>query len=113
MTYREHFKRELNLSSFLARHLAKELETPYLNLLKKIKTTAPQSELSRKRRLANLKNVFKIKFETKVKEKNILLVDDILTTGSTAKEAASLLKMKGAANVYVAALARAGHYENS
>jgi competence protein ComFC len=72
--------------------------------LKKIKDVTPQFELSRKERLQNIRGAFR---SSPIAGKNILLVDDIYTTGATAREAVSALKTAGAKNVYVLTLARA------
>jgi ComF family protein len=113
MTYTEKFKRETNLSELLAKKLAKEMTLPYCRFLKKVRNTPPQSRLSRKERLTNLTDAFQPQKKNKIQGKNILLVDDIFTTGTTLKEAAFCLKSAGAKRVLVASLARAGHYENS
>lgn len=65
----------------------------------------PQSTLKSSERLRNIKNVFKIK--TQLPEKcNILLIDDVLTTGSTFNELAEALKKSGAGKVFCWSLAR-------
>lgn len=103
------FKREINPSHILAKALAKKLHLDYsANLLKKIKNTAPQSRLSRSERIKNVKGSFSLKrnAESYIKSKNILLVDDLFTTGSTVNECARLLKHSNASHVEVITLAR-------
>lgn len=71
--------------------------------LKKIKDTTPQFELSRKERLLNVKGIFR---SAPLAGSNVLLIDDIYTTGATVSEASRSLKASGAKNVYVLTLAR-------
>ena len=70
------------------------------NLLIRIKETKPQYQLNLKERKENLKNAFNVKKDFCIKGKNILLVDDVYTTGSTIDAMASCLKKKGASAVY-------------
>lgn len=74
------------------------------------KHTKSQVKLKRKKRLQNIKNAFEIKINQdnnlNLKNYNILLVDDILTTGSTMNECARVLKNNGAENVWGMVLAR-------
>jgi len=72
--------------------------------LKKTRDVRPQSELCRRERLDNVKGAFS---SADFSESNILLVDDIYTTGATVMDAARALKMAGVANVIVLTLARA------
>ena len=72
--------------------------------LVKAKDVAPQFELSRKERLTNVKGAFS---SAPLTGMNVLLIDDIYTTGATVREASKALKASGAKNVYVLTLARA------
>ena len=80
--------------------------TYYPKILIKIKNNKPQSTLNKEHRLENVKNVYKIQNLEKIKEKNILLFDDIYTTGATANECARLLKQAGAQEVGILTLAK-------
>lgn len=103
------FKREINPSHILAKTIAKKLCLDYsASLLKKIKNTAPQSRLSRSERIENLKGSFSLKRNagSYIKNRDILLVDDLFTTGSTVNECARLLKEASAGHVEVITLAR-------
>jgi ComF family protein len=104
------FKREINPSEILAKNIAKKLGLCYSgNILKKTKNTLPQSNLSRIERIKNLKESFSLQKnkEPAIKGKNILLVDDLFTTGSTVNECAKVLKKAGAGYIEVITLARA------
>lgn len=76
-------------------------------LLQRKKNTDSQTGFDREQRKQNLKKAFKVKSPEKIKNKRILLVDDVYTTGATAKEAALVLFAAGAAAVDVLVLARA------
>ena len=80
------------------------------DLLLKIKKTEKQARLPMTKRKTNLRGAFGIGGGATLGGATVLLVDDILTTGSTAHECAKVLKQAGAAKVYVAVFARvAGH----
>jgi competence protein ComFC len=71
-----------------------------LNVLYKIKDTKSQARVKdKKSRLENLKDSFAVKDKTLVEGKNIILLDDVLTTGSTLTEATNTLKIAGAKNI--------------
>jgi predicted amidophosphoribosyltransferase len=70
------------------------------NNLKKIKNTTPQFKIkSKEDRKKNIEDSLKIKNPKKIKGKNILLFDDILTTGATLNEAKKVLKKAGAKKI--------------
>ena len=69
------------------------------NVLIKIKDNTRQSSLNLEGRTTNVKNVFKIIDENTVKGKNIILIDDIYTTGATLEECTKELKRAGAKTV--------------
>ncbi|MGN0961288.1 MAG: ComF family protein [Christensenellales bacterium] len=100
--------RGFNQSEVLCNEL-KEKGNIVLNILVRPDDTPHQTGLGRKNRLANLKDAFKVTDKTKVKNKTILLVDDIYTTGSTLNECAKTLKNAGASKVIGLVLARASY----
>lgn len=69
--------------------------------------TSSQAGLASRQRRLNVRGAFAVSDVAAVDAKNILLIDDILTTGATAREAAQALVKAGAASVWVATLARA------
>jgi ComF family protein len=73
--------------------------------LMKIKENKPQMELNKKERTENIKNCFRAEKE-KVGGRNIILLDDVYTTGSTMEECAKVLKQSGAKKVYGLTIAR-------
>ncbi len=75
-------------------------------LLKRAKPTLPQTGLGRTRRMKNLRGAFVVKDPKRVKNRRVLLVDDVYTTGATADACAGVLLKNGAAWVDVLTLAR-------
>ena len=77
-----------------------------INILNKL--NAPTKE----ERLKNLKGVFKVKDKKLIKEKTIVIVDDVTTTGATAQAVAERLKSVGAKSVYLLTIASVPPREN-
>ena len=72
----------------------------YQNLFIKIKETVDQTRLNREERTKNLKDAFFIQDNADVKNKNLIIIDDVITTGATLNALAKILKKKGANVVY-------------
>lgn len=99
-------EREFNQAEVLSKHIAKEFNKELSNdTLRRIRHTKTQVQLETEERLANVKGSFALAPNKEVKGKNILLVDDVLTTGATCSEAAGVLKNAGAGIVFVLTLA--------
>ncbi len=97
--------------STLAETLASKAGIPArFDLLSKIKHTEKQALLSVTKRKANLRGAFGIGGRATLGGATVLLVDDILTTGTTAHECAKILKQAGASRVFVAVFARAAAF---
>jgi competence protein ComFC len=100
--------RGFNQSEEIGKKLAKILKIPiFCNVLLKTKKTSPQIELSEKERKENVKGCFSVKNRNLIKNKKILLLDDVYTTGATMEEAAKTLKEAGAKEIVGMVLARA------
>ncbi|MDB5204691.1 MAG: competence protein competence protein ComFC [Candidatus Taylorbacteria bacterium] len=106
---KEHIlKRGYNPSDIIASKISELGNIPYFkNLLYKSKNTPAQKTLSRYERLKNVRNTMamKPKDQNKIKERCIIVVDDIMTTGGTLKEAKRVLLKAGARKVIGLALA--------
>jgi ComF family protein len=76
-------------------------------LLIRSRETTSQTGLTRAQRHANLRGAFAVRHQEKLRGRRILLVDDVMTTGSTASECARVLLRAGAKEVFVATVARA------
>lgn len=101
-------KRGYNQSEILAKELSKKLGFQVLNCLERVKETKSQFSLNKEERRQNMAGAFGLRDEFKltIKDKNMVLVDDVLTTGITMSEAAKILKKNGAKSVWALSFAR-------
>jgi ComF family protein len=100
-------KRGYNQADLLAQELSLKSSIPVLrNILFRNKVTRPQFKLSKAERFKNVKNSFFVKNMEIIAGKNILLIDDIVTSSSTVSACSSVLKLHGAGRVFVLTLAR-------
>lgn len=104
-------KRGYNHSELLAKGIAKQGGNTFKDLLRKSRLTKHQAKLGRSERLRNVRNSFSFrkKYLTTIKGKDIILVDDVISTGSTANECAGLLRKNGAKRVFGLFLATSEH----
>lgn len=94
-------ERGFNQSSLIADILSRNLNIEVNNfLLIRTKNTRPQKDLSDLERILNVRDVFSINKKYTFIHKNILIIDDIYTTGNTINNCAKILKDNGAGNVY-------------
>ena len=107
---RRKFTRGFDQVELLAKQVALQLGISAVPTLKKIRHTPPQSGLGNAaHRRANVLGAFRMRDTDAVKDKRILLLDDIITTGATASECARILMTAGAEKVELAVLAVANH----
>jgi competence protein ComFC len=100
-------KRGYNQAEILAKELSKKLNIPVQNLLVRTRETKTQVGLTNLQRKLNVKDAFKfIDQKSSIINQNVLLVDDVATTGSTLLEASKVLKRAGAGKVFGLTLAR-------
>lgn len=98
--------RMYNQAQILAKEIAAMLNKPLEhNVLIKSKWTKSQASLSKVEREKNLRNSIKFNSKYNIKDKKILLVDDVMTTGTTINKCTKLLKQAGASSVYVVTIA--------
>jgi len=101
-------ERGFNQSVILARPIAKRHAIPMVfDVLERSLETEPQVKLGRDQRGSNVKGAFAVTDPERVRGENVLLVDDVYTTGSTVMECARVLRKAGAPDVGVLTLARA------
>lgn len=104
------FKRGYDQVELLAKAVSGEISMPLYATLKKVRNARPQSTLATEaERKANIMGAYKVTDASIVKDKNILLLDDVLTTGATATECAKTLLFSGAKSIYFASVAAAAH----
>lgn len=95
-------ERGYNQSELIAKEIAKNVEgLKYEKVLKKVKNNERQSLLSKAERMKNVKGVYEIQESKIIKDKKVILFDDIYTTGSTAEECTKVLKLNQAKEVIV------------
>src|SRR5213592_2985229 len=100
-------ERGFNQASLLAELLSAQISIQSKPLLERIRYTTTQTALDRTERIENLHNAFRLRKNTNVRDLRVLLIDDVLTTGSTLNECARILKGAGAISVHAATAARA------
>lgn len=97
--------REFNQTLLISKVISKELKIPlHMDVLFKKRDTPPQIGLNAKQRVKNLKGAFEVRGD--IKGLRLLLIDDVMTTGATARECSKELMKAGAKEVIVLTLAR-------
>ncbi len=100
--------RGYNQAALLARYIAQQLDLPvWETALLRVRKTQPQVNLHLHERMANVRNAFAVAPHADVRGRSILLIDDVMTTGSTLEACAHALKQAGATHVAAYVLARA------
>lgn len=107
MHYKKLIKRRYNQAALLALELSQltNISTDLTNLVK-IKNTKPQVNYSKAEREQNLKHAFSVQNPQMVRGKRVVLIDDVLTTGTTLEECAKVLLKNGALSVDALTVAR-------
>jgi competence protein ComFC len=100
-------EREFNQAEVLATLAGAARQIPVLRDLQRIRYTTTQTRLNREERMENLRGAFRIRNNTRVQGRHLVLIDDVMTTGSTVEECARVLRQAGAASVRVLTVARA------
>lgn len=99
-------ERGYNQSGFIAKGLSRNLKIPFSNrAVKRVRYTESQTKLHQSEREENIAGAFKVKQKKKIEGKNLLLVDDVITTGSTIKECGKVLLDNGAKAIYACSVA--------
>jgi ComF family protein len=107
---RKRTQRGFNQSELIAHAALKQLNPVRFQIsvsaLIRRRETESQIGLTRHQRRENLRGAFKVADPTQILKRNVLLVDDVFTTGTTVSECANVLRRAGANRVYVATVAR-------
>ncbi len=108
---RKQAQRGFNQAEMIARSALKQLARPERfelcsGVLVRRRETGSQIGLTRHQRRENLRGAFAVSDPTQIVNRDILLIDDVYTTGTTASECARVLRRAGAAQVWVATVAR-------
>lgn len=105
--WKKEFIRGFNQSALIGNYLSKRLNKDLiLSVLIKSKNTVSQTKLSEKERKENIKGSYKIRNSHIIKDKTVLLIDDVYTTGATTEEAKKILLQSGAKKVIILTLAK-------
>lgn len=99
-------ERGFNQTLALATAIANTLSLPLATILIRTRDATPQAQLAPDARRTNLTNAFAVTDTNPVRGQSILLVDDVLTTGTTMEAAATVLKFAGANEIFGLVLAR-------
>lgn len=108
---RKQGQRGFNQAEMIARGALKQLSRPErfdlaTGVLVRRRETGSQIGLTRHQRRENLRGAFAVSDPARIVNRDILLIDDVYTTGTTASECARVLRRAGAARVWVATVAR-------
>ena len=99
-------ERGYNQSFYIAKGLSKELNIPVSSkILTRKKYTQSQTKMNFIERQQNIEKAFKVNNEKKIEGKNILVIDDVITTGATISECGRVLLNSGANRIYAASVA--------
>lgn len=99
-------ERGFNQAGLLAELLSRRMSVRANPVLERTRYTTTQTAFDRAERMENLRGAFRLRRKADVRELRVLLIDDVLTTGSTLSECARVLKKAGAHSVHAATAAR-------
>lgn len=100
--------RGFNQSILLAREVSRAYSVPMDPFsLRRVRETPPQTELNEEERRRNVRGAFALAPGRSIERRNVLLVDDVYTSGATVNECVRTLRKSGARKVFVLTLARA------
>lgn len=100
------WRRGFNQAEILAREISRRTKLPVKRAVRRVRATTTQAGLTGAKRRANVERAFRVNDKQGVRNKRILLVDDVMTTGATASACARVLKRAGAARVSLLTVAR-------
>ena len=99
-------KRGFNQCSVLAKNISSILDIPVIDCLVKIKETKEQKLLGKEERVKNILGAFEVKNKEKLFKKNILLIDDVYTTGATINECKKNIEKCNINKIYLLTIAK-------
>jgi ComF family protein len=99
-------ERGFNQSKYIAKGISKKAKIKVRsNILRRVKYTETQTNLTLAEREQNIEDAFKSRYERAIKNKSLLLVDDVITTGATIRECGKVLLNAGANKIYACSAA--------
>lgn len=99
-------QRGFNQCEYLANELSKKIKVDLYKDIVKIKNTKEQKLLSKEDRFKNISGAFDLKVNNNIKNKKLLLIDDVVTTGATVYECEKMLKENGATSIKILTVAK-------
>ena len=103
-------QRGFNQSQLIGEVLEKKWKVPLeIGNLRRVRWTEPQTTLDAHERVTNVRGAFAVREPKRLEGKRVLLVDDVLTTGSTMRACAEALREAGVAALFAVTVARGGH----
>lgn len=99
-------KRGFNQCKVLAKNISSILDIPVIDCLVKVKETKEQKLLGKEERMKNILDAFEIKNKEKLFKKNILLIDDVYTTGATINECKKNIEKCNINKIYLLTIAK-------
>ncbi|MEI6533008.1 MAG: phosphoribosyltransferase family protein [Candidatus Roizmanbacteria bacterium] len=100
-------QRGFNQTIYVSEYLSTHLNLPIIEQVERVRYTLPQAQIHNlSQRYKNMIKAFSIKNKEMVARKNILIIDDVITSGNTIKSVAKVLKKAGANKVFAFSLAR-------
>lgn len=106
MTKKSIKKRGFNQCKIIANNIGFYTDISVSNCIKKVKDTREQKTLSKEERNINIKDAFVINNDIDIKGKNVILIDDVMTTGATVNECKNILKKSGANKITILTIAK-------
>lgn len=99
-------QRGFNQCEYLANELSKKVKVDLYKDIIKVKNTKEQKLLSKEDRFKNISGAFDLKDNNNIKNKRLLLIDDVVTTGATVYECEKILKKNGAESIKILTVAK-------
>lgn len=106
MTKKDQKKRGFNQCRILCINISKKLQIDLESSVIKVRQTGEQKTINKRQRKINIKDAFSLKNKNSIYNKKVIVIDDVVTTGSTLNEAYKVLKNAGAADVKLIAAAK-------
>mgnify|MGYP000341350924 CR=1 FL=1 len=106
MTKKAEKKRGFNQCKVIAKNISNATGIPVRKCIKKIRNTKEQKTLNKEERIENLSGAFKVNNVDNIKNRNVILIDDVITTGATISECQNILKKSGAKKIIVLTIAK-------
>ncbi len=99
--------RGFNQALLIGKFFNTTLKIPIIDYFERVKNTIPQAQLEQKKeRYKNIRGAFKKKYKTNIKDRTIIVIDDVTTSGFTIQEFAKTIKREGVDKVFIITLAK-------